>query len=85
MVSDDADSDGLLLSPLEQSCIIYVSDLAPKLLLARGSMVDLLVSSDIAKYADFRIVSRILTYQGDKLKHVPCCRADVFNSKEVKL
>ena len=61
-----------------------LSDLAPKVLLSRGSMVDLLVSSDIAKYADFRIVSRILTRQGEELKQVPCCRADVFNSKEVR-
>jgi len=60
-------------------------DLSPKLLLSRGSMVDLLVSSDIAKYADHRVVSRVLTRQNAELKQVPCCRADVFNSKEVSV
>ncbi|XP_039295331.1 rab proteins geranylgeranyltransferase component A 1 [Nilaparvata lugens] len=60
-------------------------DLAPKLLFARGSLVELLISSNIARYAEFRSVTRVLTYLGDRLEPVPCSRADVFNTKNVSV
>jgi len=60
-------------------------DLAPKLLYARGSLVELLISSNIARYAEFRSVSRVLTYINDKLETVPCSRADVFSTKEISV
>lgn len=60
-------------------------DLAPKLLYSRGSMVELLISSNICRYAEFRSVDRIATlYEGD-IKTVPCSRSDVFNTKEVSV
>ncbi|XP_046665799.1 rab proteins geranylgeranyltransferase component A 1 isoform X2 [Homalodisca vitripennis] len=60
-------------------------DLAPKLLYSRGSLVELLISSNIARYAEFRSVSRVLTYINDKLETVPCSRADVFSTKEISV
>lgn len=60
-------------------------DLAPKLLFARGSLVELLISSNIARYAEFRSVSRVLTYLAGRLEPVPCSRADVFNTKNVSV
>lgn len=58
-------------------------DLAPKLLFARGSLVELLISSNIARYAEFRSVSRVLTWLDGRLETVPCSRADVFATKHV--
>jgi RAB protein geranylgeranyltransferase component A len=58
-------------------------DLMPKLLYCRGSLVELLISSDVAKYCEFRSVTRVLTYIGGKLEQVPCSRADVFASHSV--
>ncbi|XP_076164472.1 rab escort protein isoform X2 [Ptiloglossa arizonensis] len=60
-------------------------DLAPKLLFARGELVDLLISSNISRYAEFRAVSRVATYMDGKLTQVPCSRADVFANKTVSL
>ncbi|XP_021352296.1 rab proteins geranylgeranyltransferase component A 2-like isoform X1 [Mizuhopecten yessoensis] len=60
-------------------------DLAPRLLYCAGSMVELLISSDIAKYCEFRTVTRVLTFLNDKLEKVPCSRADVFSSKDVSM
>ncbi|XP_062592919.1 rab proteins geranylgeranyltransferase component A 2-like [Saccostrea cucullata] len=60
-------------------------DLSPKLLYCGGSMVELLITSDIAKYCEFKTVSRILTLIDGKLRKVPCSRADVFSSKDVSM
>uniref|UniRef100_A0A023G972 Putative gdp dissociation inhibitor n=1 Tax=Amblyomma triste TaxID=251400 RepID=A0A023G972_AMBTT len=58
-------------------------DLAPKLLFSRGPLVELLISSNIARYAEFKALTRILTLHNEGLQQVPCSRADVFNSKNV--
>ncbi|KAJ4446648.1 hypothetical protein ANN_13345 [Periplaneta americana] len=58
-------------------------DLAPKLLFARGSLVELLISSNIARYAEFRSVTRVLTWLDGRLEPVPCSRADVFATHHV--
>ncbi|XP_025085807.1 rab proteins geranylgeranyltransferase component A 2-like isoform X2 [Pomacea canaliculata] len=63
----------------------YSIDLAPKLLYCAGSMVELLIVSDVAKYCEFRTVSRVLTMHDGKLEKVPCSRADVFSSKILTL
>ncbi|XP_061164186.1 rab proteins geranylgeranyltransferase component A 2-like [Saccostrea echinata] len=60
-------------------------DLSPKLLYCGGSMVELLITSDIAKYCEFKTVSRILTLIDGNLRKVPCSRADVFSSKDVSM
>ncbi|XP_038055645.1 rab proteins geranylgeranyltransferase component A 2-like [Patiria miniata] len=60
-------------------------DLAPKLMFCRGSMVELLVSSRISRYAEFKAVTRILSVIKDKLELVPCSRSDVFSSKYVSV
>ncbi|GAB6033235.1 hypothetical protein CHUAL_012838 [Chamberlinius hualienensis] len=60
-------------------------DLAPKLLFSRGELVELLISSNIARYAEFKSVTRVLTYLDGKLEQVPCSRADVFSTKNVSI
>lgn len=58
-------------------------DLAPKLLFSRGPLVELLISSNIARYAEFKALTRILTWHNGALVPVPCSRSDVFSSKNV--
>ena len=61
-------------------------DLAPRLLFSRGSMVELLISSNISRYTEFKSVSRVLTLlEGGQLEHVPSSRADVFATKRVSV
>lgn len=57
----------------------------PKLLYARGELVELLISSNICRYAEFRAVDRVVTLMGDNIVSVPCSRSDVFNSKAVSV
>ncbi|XP_023697489.2 rab proteins geranylgeranyltransferase component A 1 isoform X1 [Paramormyrops kingsleyae] len=60
-------------------------DLVSKLLYSRGLLVDLLIKSNVSRYAEFKNVSRILTYRDGKLEQVPCSRADVFGSKQLTM
>jgi len=48
-------------------------------------MVDLLVSSNISRYAEFKAVTRILTIIDDNLVEVPISRGDIFNNKDVSV
>lgn len=54
-----------------------------QLLFARGDLVELLISSNISRYAEFRAVDRIITCIENDMKVVPCSRADVFTNKNV--
>ena len=50
-------------------------------------MVEVLISSGISRYAEFKNVPNIFSYEANesKLVRVPCSRADVFSSKEVTM
>ncbi|CAB1315906.1 unnamed protein product [Coregonus sp. 'balchen'] len=58
-------------------------DLVSKLMFSRGSLVDLLIKSNVSRYAEFKNITRILTYRDGKVEQVPCSRADVFGSKQL--
>lgn len=60
-------------------------DISPKLLFSRGTLVELLISSNICRYAEFRAVDHVTTLLNDELKSVPCSRADVFTTKDMKV
>lgn len=62
-------------------------DLTPKLLFSRGKLVKLLISSNICRYAEFRAVDNVCTFDEatSSLKSVPCSRTDVFNSKDLTI
>lgn len=60
-------------------------DLLPKIHYARGDFVELLISSNIARYAEYRSVSRILTSLNGQLELVPCSRSDVFANNKVSV
>ncbi|XP_067948615.1 rab proteins geranylgeranyltransferase component A 2-like [Watersipora subatra] len=64
----------------------FILDLSPKLLFARGEMIDLLITSDVARYLEFRSITQILTINDDEfLQVVPCSRADIFSSKTLSM
>ncbi|KAL3265341.1 hypothetical protein HHI36_009549 [Cryptolaemus montrouzieri] len=63
----------------------FVIDLCPKLHFARGNFVELLISSNIARYAEFRSVSRVLTWINGNIEVVPCSRSDVFANNKVSV
>uniref|UniRef100_A0A673M8F2 Rab proteins geranylgeranyltransferase component A n=1 Tax=Sinocyclocheilus rhinocerous TaxID=307959 RepID=A0A673M8F2_9TELE len=58
-------------------------DLVSKLMYSRGALVDLLIKSNVSRYAEFKNIGRILTCRNGKVKQVPCSRADVFASKQL--
>uniref|UniRef100_UPI00398F114B rab proteins geranylgeranyltransferase component A 1 n=1 Tax=Pristiophorus japonicus TaxID=55135 RepID=UPI00398F114B len=60
-------------------------DLTSKFLYSRGSLVDLLIKSNVSRYAEFKNITRILTFQGGNVEQVPCSRADVFASKHLTM
>lgn len=47
--------------------------------------MELLISSNICRYTEFRAVDKIVTLQDGKFLIVPCSRADVFTSKNVNV
>jgi len=60
-------------------------DLVPRLLFSRGEMVELLISSNISRYTEFKAVTRVLTMLNGGLEQVPSSRADVFNTKHISV
>lgn len=68
-----------------KECRRFNIDLTPKLLFSRGALVELLISSNISRYAEFRAVDHVLTMINDVIKVVPSSRSDVFNSKELNV
>nr|XP_057942599.1 rab proteins geranylgeranyltransferase component A 1 isoform X2 [Doryrhamphus excisus] len=60
-------------------------DLVSKLMYARGSLVDLLIKSNVSRYAEFKNITRILTYRHGNVEQVPCSRADVFASRQLSV
>ncbi|XP_038603849.1 rab proteins geranylgeranyltransferase component A 1 [Tachyglossus aculeatus] len=60
-------------------------DLVSKLLYSRGPLIDLLIKSNVSRYAEFKNVTRILTFRDGRVEQVPCSRADVFNSKQLTM
>uniref|UniRef100_A0A8C5E7H5 Rab proteins geranylgeranyltransferase component A n=2 Tax=Gouania willdenowi TaxID=441366 RepID=A0A8C5E7H5_GOUWI len=60
-------------------------DLVSKLMYSRGSLVELLIKSNVSRYAEFKKVSRILTYRNGEVEQVPCTRADVFASRQLSV
>ncbi|KAM9846874.1 rab proteins geranylgeranyltransferase component A 1 isoform 2-T2 [Aulostomus maculatus] len=60
-------------------------DLVSKLMYSRGSLVDLLIKSNVSRYAEFKNITRILTYRHGNVEQVPCSRADVFASRQLSV
>ncbi|XP_014714407.1 rab proteins geranylgeranyltransferase component A 2 [Equus asinus] len=60
-------------------------DLVSKLLYSQGLLIDLLIKSNVSRYAEFKNVTRILAFREGKVEQVPCSRADVFNSKALTM
>jgi len=60
-------------------------DLTPRLLFARGPMVELLIASNISRYTEFKSVTRVLTMLEGKLEQVPSSRSDVFNTRHISV
>ncbi|XP_052888576.1 rab proteins geranylgeranyltransferase component A [Anopheles moucheti] len=83
--AEKGDVDGWNREKIEQEYRRFNIDLAPKLLYARGAMVDLLISSNICRYAEFRALDRVATVWDGRIMTVPCSRSDVFTSKDVNV
>ncbi|KAB1253089.1 Rab proteins geranylgeranyltransferase component A 1, partial [Camelus dromedarius] len=60
-------------------------DLVSKLLYSRGLLIDLLIKSNVSRYAEFKNITRILAFRDGRVEQVPCSRADVFNSKQLTM
>ncbi|XP_035901717.1 rab proteins geranylgeranyltransferase component A [Anopheles stephensi] len=83
--AEKGEVDGWNRERIEQEFRRFNIDLAPKLLYARGTMVDLLISSNICRYAEFRALDRVATVWDGRIMTVPCSRSDVFTSKDVNV
>jgi len=60
-------------------------DLVPRILFSRGSLVELLISSNISRYTEFKPVTRVLTRLNGVLEQVPSSRSDVFNTTHISV
>ncbi|CRK98236.1 CLUMA_CG011599, isoform A [Clunio marinus] len=60
-------------------------DLIPKMNFCNGKLVDLLISSNICRYTEFRAVDKVLTVLNGQMDIVPGSRADIFTKKNVSI
>jgi len=75
------------LEELLKSSRKYNFDLSPKLLYSRGPLTNLLISSGIGKYLEFKLLERTAVYESltDKVEMMPTSKEDVFVSKALSL
>ncbi|NXD22355.1 RAE1 geranylgeranyltransferase, partial [Spelaeornis formosus] len=60
-------------------------DLVSKLLYSRGLLIELLIKSNVSRYAEFKNATRVLAFREGTVEQVPCSRADVFNSRQLTM
>lgn len=49
-------------------------------------MIELLITSDVARYLEFKTITQILTPKEDNsLQVVPCSRSDIFSTKSISM
>ncbi|KAG9289204.1 hypothetical protein G9A89_022513 [Geosiphon pyriformis] len=64
----------------------YNLELTPKLMSCRGELVELLISSGVARYLDFRALGNTFIYLGEEeFEKVPCSKEDVFTNQTISL
>ncbi|KAI8816621.1 GDP dissociation inhibitor [Fimicolochytrium jonesii] len=63
----------------------YTLDLSPKLLYARGPLVELLITSGVGKYLEFKALEQIWMGWEGAVEVVPGSKEDVFANKTVGL
>ncbi|KAG8513233.1 Rab proteins geranylgeranyltransferase component A 2 [Galemys pyrenaicus] len=83
--TDRSKSNRITYSQIIEEGRKFNIDLVSKLLYSKGLLIDLLIKSNVSHYAEFKNVTRILTFREGKVEKVPCSRADVFNSKELTM
>lgn len=71
-------------SELLEKSRMFCIDLTPRFVFSNGTMVDLLVKSNVSRYHDFKNNIRILSMIDDEIQFMPCSRSDVFNSSLLK-
>ncbi|CAF1274253.1 unnamed protein product [Rotaria sordida] len=79
------DTPKITLDVLEKQSRKFNIDLIPKLYYATGGLIDLLIQSNVGKYCEFKLVSRLLLENNGQLDNVPSSRADIFNSNNISL
>ncbi|CAF1478165.1 unnamed protein product [Rotaria magnacalcarata] len=76
----------ITIDVLEKQSRKFNIDLIPKLYYATGGLIDLLVQSNVGKYCEFKLVSRLLLERNNgQLDNVPSSRSDIFNSNDISL
>ncbi|KAJ1846542.1 hypothetical protein LPJ73_004502, partial [Coemansia sp. RSA 2703] len=73
------------LSQLLENDRKYAIELAPKLALCRGDMIDLLIDLRIGEYVQFKGVEHNYLVHNGKIEKVPESKEDVFASKTLSL
>uniref|UniRef100_A0A1B0ARC9 Rab proteins geranylgeranyltransferase component A n=1 Tax=Glossina palpalis gambiensis TaxID=67801 RepID=A0A1B0ARC9_9MUSC len=81
----EANNQKWSVSRLMQLSRKFNIDLCPKILYSSGKLVQLLISSNICRYAEFRAIDRVCTVYQNELLNVPCSRSDVFNTKDLNI
>ncbi|XP_034476718.1 rab proteins geranylgeranyltransferase component A [Drosophila innubila] len=60
-------------------------DLSPRVAYSAGELVNLLIKSNICRYAEFRALDHVCMLYNNELVSVPCSRSDVFNTKTLTI
>ncbi|RIB16580.1 GDP dissociation inhibitor [Gigaspora rosea] len=63
----------------------YNLDLAPKMVPCRGELIELLISSGVGRYLEFKAMDKTYIYSADTFDKVPCSKEDVFTNQSISL
>eukprot|EP00026_Physarum_polycephalum_P000429 Phypoly_transcript_00430.p2 GENE.Phypoly_transcript_00430~~Phypoly_transcript_00430.p2 ORF type:complete len:647 (-),score=156.84 Phypoly_transcript_00430:69-2009(-) len=61
----------------------FTIDIIPRLLFSRGEMVNLLISSAVGRYLEFKCLEKTFLLTSNSVQPVPCSKGDIFKSKYI--
>jgi RAB protein geranylgeranyltransferase component A len=64
-------------------CALTCLELALKVCFSRGEAVQLLISSNIGRYLDFKVINNTFMFAGDELQEVPCSKQTLLLNKDI--
>ncbi|KXS10998.1 FAD/NAD(P)-binding domain-containing protein [Gonapodya prolifera JEL478] len=83
--NDDAIGRAATLKKLLKSSRDFNVELAPRIALSNGALVELLIKSGVGRYLEFKNLESLEIVQDNSLRQVPCSKEDVFSSSFLTL
>ncbi|KAJ3025220.1 UNVERIFIED_CONTAM: Rab proteins geranylgeranyltransferase component A [Siphonaria sp. JEL0065] len=73
------------IAPLLKDSRRFTLELSPKLIYSSGSLVDVMIKSNVSNYLEFRALETTQLLWENALESVPCSKEDIFKNESIGL